>query len=220
MAVFAFLEDWDAIGPSYQNIGLIENDNYFQAVKIDPTYSHLDTFQDEDDYGLEKYLEALTAKKFKFYYADRGACTEVFQYCTREEINDGMRRVAELSDEQLRSIIYNKLIPLASLPKEERDEIYGVLIKRRDAFRAALKNLLHKSLFWTTNKKIGAGLLVGGIGAFLGSEDKVIFEPGLYNSLAMAGIGMCLVLFYFVIKSNLEKCCETNTSQGSFQRLG
>jgi len=140
VGVFAFLQDRDAVGGSLQNIGLVEHDEYFQAVKIDPGYCTLS--HDDDDSSLKRYLDYLQKLSSGNrwydldYHGDRGGNAAVFNHATPEQVKDGMMRVAKLSDKQLRAVIYNPKI--SSLSKETRDGTYNTLIIRRNAYQKQL----------------------------------------------------------------------------------
>lgn len=141
LPVFLFLQDWDAVGSAFQNVGLIEGADHFQAVKIDPGCCNMTKKFDPSNYWFRACMETLAAKKLTNYPGLPGNAN-VFKHTTSDQMNDGMFRVANISDEQLRAVVYNKKIP--SLSQEDRDDIYEVLTFRCNAYR----KLLQKSLNW------------------------------------------------------------------------
>ncbi|KTD50905.1 hypothetical protein [Legionella quateirensis] len=151
VAVFAFLGDWDAVGNTLQNVGLVEYDEYCQLVKIDPGYCN---YNDSSGYGFKQYLTNLT-KLLKgesgfFYWGDRGKNTEIFQYSSPRQVIDGMERVSTLSNEALHSVIFNEKIP--NLSQKARDNIYTVLTTRRDAYIEVLNS--KKEIIETENDEL------------------------------------------------------------------
>lgn len=181
----------------------------------------------------------------------------MFKHCTEDQIHDGMVRVARLTDEQLRSVIYNEKIPFNFLSEKARDSIFTSLKIRRDAYRKILdeknvpwvtavpqenlqipaplvsapessapgqnaptttdETLADKPIFWTKYKvfSVFAG---GGLGAAVGSKEKLIFDPGIYNSLALAGMGIGLVVLCLGVKFGIDKCREQRPNEAA-QRL-
>ncbi|WP_172653465.1 hypothetical protein [Legionella fallonii] len=141
VGVFAFLGDWDAVGNTLQNVGLLEYDKYCQLVKIDPEYCNYGEY-DSSGYGFKQYLTNLTKLLNResgfFYWGDRGKNTEIFQYSSPKQVMDGMDRVSTLSNEALHSVIFNKKIP--NLSQEVRDNIFKVLTTRRDAYKQVLNS--------------------------------------------------------------------------------
>ncbi len=70
-------------------------------------------------------------------------------------------------------------------------------------------------IFWfKTNKyKIAAALVVGAIpGAVIGAEKEILFDPGICNGLALAGIGVGLVVLLLAMKYGVDKC-RTNSHE-------
>lgn len=144
LAVFNFLHDWDAIGGSLTNVGLIEFDEYFQLVKIDPGQCDLvDRFGSLSQYQNEDYLKGLKAlldgSEEGFIGSHRFVnmqkpYTAIFKKASPLQIMDGLERVSSISDEALRSVIFNEKIPTLSL--EEREDIFTLLIRRRNDFQA------------------------------------------------------------------------------------
>lgn len=145
VAIFMFLGDRDTIGTSLQNVGLIEHEYHFQAIKIDPGFSHIKpTSTDKIEHGFKQYITGLydlytTNTTEFFYWGDRGNNTLVFSNCTSVQVLDGIHRVSNLTDTQLYEVIHNEKIPF--LNSKERQGIYQLLINRRDTFRVFLKEI-------------------------------------------------------------------------------
>ena len=221
VAIFMFLGDEDAVGGSWSNIGLIEHADHFEAVKIDPGMSGI---RDDFHYPTaeKEYLAQLKSGKIKEYYGDKGENFKIFQHCRREQINDGMKRVARLTDAQLKAVIYNPEIP--DVPTERRGAMFKILLRRRDDYkRAALElTLIERKefpLFWVKENKYGisAVLLSGVPGAVMGARKEVLLDPGVYNALALAGMGICFALVLLGIKSGISKLCRANTANDAKQ---
>ncbi len=234
VAVFMFLQDRDVIGHGSANLGLIEQDNCFQTVKIDPANSDIE--RAKDDHLNNKALEILRGESKGHYISnnkfDRGTSELVFKHCTSVQINDGMIRVARLTDAQLKSVIYNEQFPDYLLPAVTRNAIFATLTARRDSYIQVLDNknidwkncklisdhiatatlTAHGPIFWfKANKCKVAAVVAGAIpGAVLGAEKEFFFDPGMYNGLALAGIGVGLVVLLLAMKYGVDKCRTNN----------
>lgn len=134
-AIFAFLQDWDVVGITLENVGLIEHTDYFEVVKIDPGNCNLPP----DSYMLNQYLSQLCAESPGYYPGDRGNNSKIFSYSTKEQKLEGMQRIANLTDEQLKNVIYNSDLP--GLPLTIRERIYDGLITGRNAYRRVLEEM-------------------------------------------------------------------------------
>ncbi|WP_010597304.1 hypothetical protein [Rickettsiella massiliensis] len=151
LAVFVFLGDYDTIGNGFGNVGLIEHDDHFQAIKIDPEQCTLSFFPSKPIGPLsffstdptrmfDKTIDSLFNENKDFVFripfgklADKGINTQVFRHATQEQVMDGIHRIVKLSDQQLHTVIFNREI--VGLPDAHRKHIYDELIKRRDKLR-------------------------------------------------------------------------------------
>lgn len=135
-----FLMDWDGVGGALQNIGLVERDHYFQAIKIDPEKSE---FNIDHSVFTESLNAMISGNHAKF------ASHELFKFATHEQIQEGMARVAHVTNEQLRDVIYNPKLPFLY----ERPYIFRELIDRRNAFREHLNPNIPPTL-WFFQKEV------------------------------------------------------------------
>ncbi len=90
VAIFMFLQDMDTIGSLYGNIGLIEQEDCFQAVKIDPGSCWL--FPTGE--GYERNLRQLQNGKIENFYSphDGNKSISVFKHCKTEQIYPSCRK--------------------------------------------------------------------------------------------------------------------------------
>lgn len=134
--VFVFLLDYDAIGPSFTNVGLIENEDHMQAVKIDPDDCKIRAYNDDESFKIafEKMIE-LKLKKIPGSIENK----LLFQHARPDQIRDGMQRVANLTNFQLSRTINNNDFPhMQYWGKTEKAEALKTLIARRDTFKTHL----------------------------------------------------------------------------------
>lgn len=142
IAVFVFLLDVEAIGPSFTNIGLIEMPNHMQAVKIDPGSCSISGYNNDRTFKIA--FAELIQHKFNKIDGNSSENKRVYEHATQDQILDGMQRVADLTDFQLSRTINNKQFPdVEHWGKKEKADALKTLIARRNTFRehlAALKS--------------------------------------------------------------------------------
>src|SRR3990167_5799490 len=155
LPILLFLDDYDAIGGNFSNIGLIETKDKFITVKIDPEHVNLYTtrylcefLNTEPELGSDerrstllvtyeaKYLHYLIISKRESH--PQGVYprfSEVFQNIKDADNLPGLEKIILLRDRDLQQIIYNSKIPDKYLPQQERDKIFLSLRERRNIFR-------------------------------------------------------------------------------------
>lgn len=141
LGISAFLWDHDFTGPIYSNIGIIETDTAFIAIKIDPGMASLYKLEDGREL-LPHFREDLHSDMILDYFdidfaknPDLLNIANVFAYTTKEQKLAGLQKVANLTDADLRNIIFNDSIPLEYLSSTIREAIYAELIARRNYIR-------------------------------------------------------------------------------------
>ncbi len=155
-------------------MGLIEQPQRFQAVKIDPADSYFFEVKEEANKHARDLIGLSNGKIDSYHSKDDGKSHFVFQHATKEQIENGLLRVAQLTDEKLRLTIYNKQIPDNFMPESLRNIIFTNLKARRDAFRNILNekgikwgSREQETLFWLKRNRYkiwicaGAAAVVG-----------------------------------------------------------
>lgn len=149
-AIFFFCGDPDLIGRNKTNIGLIEHDNHYEVVKIDPTviYKFGSIIKIPDPLEYASALKVLS----NFDHAD-----ELCKGATLEENLLGFEKVANLSDDELKAIVFNSLFkgdniddqcdlhlpPIeGSYESTLQRQIFESLKQRRDIFRKVRKDFI------------------------------------------------------------------------------
>jgi len=138
-----FIFDRDGIGNAFSNILLLEQANYYQAIKIDPgeaclgkyffgtmkSEEYFINYEDEPKAGLSTDFKSGCLLNL-FKVNEKWRFSEVFTHATENEIKRGLKTVCEIKPEQLYQIIYNKKIPDSALNQRKRNEIYTTLLAR------------------------------------------------------------------------------------------
>lgn len=112
LAVFCFLFDWDGLGHAYNNFLLVEQSDYYQAVKIDPGEACLlsrpqgaPPIETNGFTPLEQQGSTILAEFTMAYGKDNWHFDKVFQYATYGQKLDGLCRVIELTDQQIENCV-------------------------------------------------------------------------------------------------------------------